>query len=102
MTLTDVKALYEAVQETDIAIKSAKAELKEKERLRKNQVVNYRKASVDRILDFIRKEYNQGRLCDLDTLLYHCQNKLAGNIDGVELALENGKPFKILKVGDSE
>ena len=62
----------------------------------------YRLESVDRVLDFIRKEYSQGRLCDLETLLCHCQNKLNGNIDGIELALDKGEPFKILKVGDSE
>lgn len=58
--------------------------------------------SVDRVLDFIRSEYKQGRLCNLDTLLCHCQNKLNGNIDGIELTLGEGKPFEILKVGDSE
>ena len=62
----------------------------------------YRLKSVDRVLDFIRSEYRQGRLCNLDTLLCHCQNKLNGNIDGIELTLGEGKPFEILKVGDSE
>ena len=62
----------------------------------------YRVDSVDRVLDFIRSEYRQGRLCDLETLLCHCQNKLYGNIDGTELTLDKGKPFEILKVGDSE
>lgn len=62
----------------------------------------YRLKSVDRVLDFIRSEYRQGRLCNLDTLLCHCQNKLNGNIDGIELTLDKGEPFKILKVGDSE
>lgn len=62
----------------------------------------YRVDSVDRVLDFIRSEYRQGRLCDLKTLLCHCQNKLNGNIDGTELTLDKGKPFEILKVGDSE
>lgn len=58
--------------------------------------------SVDRVLDFIRSEYRQGRLCDLEILLCHCQNKLNGNIDGTELTLDKGKPFEILKVGDTE
>lgn len=58
--------------------------------------------SVNRVLGFIRSEYVAGRLCDLETLLCHCQNKLSGNIDGTELTLDKGEPFKILKVGDSE
>lgn len=62
----------------------------------------YRLESVDRVLDFIRNEYRAGRICDLETLLCHCQNKLNGNIDGTELTLDKGKPFEILKVGDSE
>ena len=60
----------------------------------------YRVDSVDRVLDFIRSEYRKGRLCDLETLLCHCQNKLNGNIDGTELTLDEGEPFEILKVGD--
>lgn len=61
----------------------------------------YRVDSVDRVLDFIRSEYRQGRLCNLEILLCHCQNKLYGNIDGTELTLEKGKPFEILKVGEN-
>ena len=64
--------------------------------------IEYRTESVNRVLDFIRSEYRQGRLCDLEALLCHCQNKLYGNIDGTELTLDKGKPFEILKVSDSE
>lgn len=62
----------------------------------------YRLESVDRVLDFIRGEYRAGRICNLETLLCHCQNKLNGNIDGTELTLDKGKPFEILKVGESD
>lgn len=57
----------------------------------------YRLESVDMVLDFIRNEYRAGRICDLETLLCHCQNKLNGNIDGTELDLDEhlkGVPFK--------
>lgn len=64
--------------------------------------IAYRLESVDRVLNFIRGEYRAGRICDLEALLCHCQNKLNGNIDGTELTLDKGEPFKILKVGDSE
>lgn len=63
----------------------------------------YRIESVNRVLDFIRSEYMAGRICDLETLLCHCQNKLNGNIDGTELDLDEylrGVSFE--KVGDSE
>lgn len=62
----------------------------------------YRIESVSRVLDFIRSEYGAGRICELETLLCHCQNKLNGNIDGTELTLDKGKPFEILEVGGSE
>lgn len=65
--------------------------------------IEYRIESVDRVLDFIRDEYRAGRICDPETLLFHCQNKLNGNIDGTELDLDKhfrGVPFE--KVGDSE
>lgn len=67
-----------------------------------SKIVKYRTESVKRVLDFIRSEYGAGRICDLETLLCHCQNKLNGNIDGTELDLDEhlrGVPFK--KVGES-
>ena len=65
--------------------------------------LTYRLESVSRVLDFIRDEYRDGRVCDLETLLCHCQNKLNGNIDGTELSLDEhlrGVPFE--KVGENE
>jgi hypothetical protein len=67
-----------------------------------SKIVRYRIESVDRVLDFIRSEYKAGRVCDLEVLLCHCQNKLNGNIDGIELDLDEhlrGVPFK--KVGEN-
>lgn len=64
------------------------------------KIAKYRKESVNRVLDFIRSEYRAGRICDLELLLCHCQNKLNGNIDGVELDFDEhlrGVPFE--KVG---
>ena len=56
-------------------------------------IVKYRMESVDRVLDYIRV----AKITDakeLDTLLCHCQNKLAGNIDGIEV--------KLSRSGDNE
>lgn len=46
----------------------------------------YRHRSVDRVLDYIRSAHITDQR-ELDTLLCHCQNKLNGNIDGVEIKL---------------
>ena len=46
----------------------------------------YRRDSVDRVLSYIRtKKITDSN--ELDLLLFHCQNKLNGNIDGIELNL---------------
>lgn len=46
----------------------------------------YRMRSVDRVLSYIRgKKITDAH--ELDVLLCHCQNKLHGNIDGMELNL---------------
>lgn len=66
-------------------------------------MAKYRIESVNRVLDFIRSEYRAGRICDLEILMCHCQNKLSGNIDGTELDLDGhlrGAPFK--KVGGND
>ena len=59
--------------------------------------IEYRIESVNRVLDFILNEYRAGRICDIETLLCHCKNKLNGNIDGIELDLDGhlrGVSFK--------
>lgn len=62
-----------------------------------SNILKYRKESVNRVLDFVRSEYRAGRICNLETLLCHCQNKLNGNLDGIELDLDEhlrGVSFK--------
>lgn len=58
---------------------------------------HYRVHSVNRVLDFVRRNCDKLSKHDIDTLLCHCQNKLNGNIDGIELALDInhyvGKPI---------
>ena len=50
------------------------------------EVVAYRIHSVNRVLEFIRfAKITDER--ELDNLLCHCQNKLNGNIDGIEIEL---------------
>lgn len=58
-------------------------------------LLEYRIASVSRILDFIHTTLattGSHRITliggeDLDTLITHCCNKINGNIDGIELEL---------------
>lgn len=102
-TIDAIKAEHEQLLKverelSDLAEKREKLE-NEKERF----AYRYRADSVDRVLDFIRSEYRQGRLCNLEMLLCHCQNKLNGNIDGTELDLgERLRGVSFKKVGGSE
>lgn len=65
-----------------------------------SKIVKYRIESVNRVLDFIRDEYKAGRICDLEILLCHCQNKLNGNIDGMELDLDEHLRGVLFKKAD--
>ena len=52
---------------------------------------NYRILSVRRVLEWLdsnRKTLNEQ---DWNTYLTHCMNKLNGNLDGIELDLDNSK-----------
>lgn len=91
---------YTKLKECQTNIKGLEKSLEYEERKRKALEWEYRRESVNRVLNFLCKEYRGGRLCNLNTVLTHCINKLNGNIDGVELLLDGnyrGKEFIITK-----
>lgn len=53
------------------------------------KIKDYRIASVCMVLNFVRSNRLRINSREIDTLLCHCQNKLVGNIDGVELDLDD-------------
>lgn len=65
-------------------------EVQRLDKLIQQDILEYRIASVDRILSFMHA--NQSFIIDnpqeFDTLITHCCNKLNGNIDGIELDLK--------------
>lgn len=88
---------YKAAIKTREHIDKLHQEISEQQHIYASQIQEYRIASVSRILDHIRSEYRRGKICNLEILLCHCQNKLYGNIDGVELDLHDrhrGIPFE--------
>lgn len=90
--------LYESAQAIRANIKSHESEIARQRQAYESEIHLYRIESVSRVLDFVRSEYRQGRVCNLDSILCHCQNKLYGNIDGIELPLnESGVPFQRLE-----
>ena len=50
--------------------------------------MQYRINSVNRVLDYLRIRASLLTPRDIDTYLCHCQNKLHGNLDGLELILD--------------
>ena len=68
-------------------VEKLRLEIKEMEI--RNEILkrDYRIESVYKVLSFIRIKNKESRVCDIDNLLCHCQNKLLGNIDGIELSL---------------
>ncbi len=67
-------------------VETAKLELEECKQECEKMLSEYRRESVNRVLSYIRtKKITDAQ--ELDLLLCHCQNKLNGSIDGIELNL---------------
>ena len=93
------------LKECKTRVQGLKNSLEHEEQKRKELEWEYRRESVNRVLDYIATEYRQGRLCNLDIMFTHCMNKLNGNIDGVEITLDEhnkGKEFEIKKIIEPE
>jgi len=92
---------YNDIKSTGSLIKQQKEELekiqnniKELQEALVSKQLNYRINSVRRTLDYMRSYHKQLNNSDIDTMLCHCLNKLNGNIDGVEMALDfHNKPL---------
>ncbi len=59
-------------------------------------LLEYRSASVLRVLDHVNDLLRYNELDEVKTLIVHCMNKLNGNIDGVELGMLDTKAKKSL------
>lgn len=53
----------------------------------------YRAKSVERVLNYLMQNWKINSEAEIEYLLTHCKNKLLGNIDGLELTLDDGVPF---------
>lgn len=97
MKQTDIEMSYVKLKESDDRLKILKTETGKERFINSKCAYEYRIKSAGRVLRHIRDEYRTGRLCDLETLLRHCQDKLNGSIDGIELELKEGKSFRFEK-----
>lgn len=94
---TDIEMSYAKLKESDNRLKNLKTETGKERFINSKCAYEYRMKSAGRVLQHIRDEYRANRLCNLETLLRHCQDKLNGSIDGIELELKEGKPFRFEK-----
>ena len=54
------------------------------------KTLEYRIRSVERVLNYINdKCWKEEEVEDLQNLIVHCLNKFNGNLDGIELSLED-------------
>lgn len=90
MSKEKILGMYDDAIKISKDINEKKYYIEEKKKERAEILHKYRVESVCRVLDFVRGEYGSGSEVNIELLLCHCQNKLRGNIDGVELDLKRG------------
>lgn len=85
--------IYDAIKEKRENQKEYIKQVQDLDNEIKTDVLEYRISSVKRILDYIH--CNQMKVASdlerFDTLITHCCNKLNGNIDGIEINLQEEK-----------
>lgn len=83
--------LWQSAQRLKKDVEIAEQHLKDLKEEYQGCLIAYRIASVNRVLEHIDYQVRNGRSISskrLSTLMVHCQNKLNGNIDGIELSLD--------------
>lgn len=90
MNREECKNLYGEIEdirkERDITIKQVQKMDKDIE----IKLLQYRIKSVERILEYINEKcWKKENIPDLHNKIVHCINKLNGNIDGIELEMED-------------
>ena len=83
--------IYDAIKEKRLERENHVEMVQKLDKEIQNEVLEYRIASVSRVLDYIHSNQFKRNLAEeyFDTLITHCCNKLNGNIDGIELELRD-------------
>lgn len=79
--------IFEDLTRCQKEIKDMEAQVHESKHKCKEYELEYRIASVKRVISFVRDNFKEMPDREVDVYLVHCLNKLNGNIDGVELGL---------------
>lgn len=87
-TLENCKEIFQLSEKEKEKLCKIRKQHEEIQREYTRLCIAYRNESVMRVLEFILSNYRNKKICNLDILLTHCLNKISGNIDGVELTLD--------------
>ena len=92
MSKEEMQNIYNSIEEKRKEMKITEKQVQQLEREITLELEIYRNKSVQRVLDYINHkcwEHEDIEIDKLQTLVVHCLNKLNGNIDGIELSLED-------------
>lgn len=92
MNKEEIENIYDSIEEKRKEMRITEKQVQQLEREITLELERYRNKSVQRVLDYINHkcwEHENIEIDRLQTLMVHCLNKLNGNIDGIELSLED-------------
>lgn len=91
MNKEEMQNIYNSIEEKRKEMRITEKQVQQLEREITLELERYRNKSVQRVLEYINNkcwEHENIEIDRLQTLVVHCLNKLNGNIDGIELNLE--------------
>ena len=92
MDKEEMQNFYNSIEEKRKEMEITEKQVQKLEKEIILELERYRNLSVQRVLDYINHKCWNKETIDIDrlqTLIVHCLNKLNGNIDGIELSLED-------------
>lgn len=92
MSKEEMQNIYNSIEEKRKEMRITEKQVQQLDREITLELEIYRNKSVQRVLDYINDKCWDKEIIDIDklqTLMVHCLNKLNGNIDGIELSLED-------------
>lgn len=92
MNKEEMQNFYNSIEEKRKEMKITEKQVQKLEKEITLELERYRNLSVQRVLGYINDKCWNKETIDIDSLqdlIVHCLNKLNGNIDGIELSLED-------------
>ena len=90
MSKEEMQNIYNSIEEKREEMRITEKQVQKLDREITLELERYRNKSVERVLDYINdKCWKHENIDNLHSLITHCLNKLNGNLDGIELSLED-------------